>query len=176
MPTLEKENILKDTGERIAGVKGIYLADLSGMTVEKVSLLRKKCRGEKVQVKVIKNTLLKRAFHERGITQLDDHLQKKTKNELSTVDEMVPARILTEFAKEHEKPRIKAAVLDGRLFDDKSIAALAKLPSREVLLAQLLATFIAPMSQFLGAIDATLRLPAVMAMVLEQEKSKAAAS
>ena len=75
MPTAEKEKILQDTGERIAGVKGIYLADLSGMTVEKVSLLRKKCRGEKVQVKVIKNTLLKRAFHAHRITQLDAHLR-----------------------------------------------------------------------------------------------------
>jgi large subunit ribosomal protein L10 len=172
MPTAEKEKILQDTGERIAGVKGIYLADLSGMTVEKVSLLRKKCRGEKIQVKVIKNTLLKRAFHARGITQLDAHLVGPTGLVFSPVDEMTPARILSEFAKEHEKPRIKAAVLDGRLFDDKAIAQLAKLPSREVLLAQLLATFIAPMSQFLAAIDATLRLPAVMAMVLEQEKQK----
>ena len=89
---------------------------------------------------------------------------------------MVPARILTEFAKEHEKPRIKAAVLDGQLFDHRAIAQLAKLPSREVLLAQLLAVFVAPMTQFLAAVDATLRLPAVMAMVLEQEKSKATGS
>ena len=172
MPTLEKEKIIKDTEERIDGIKGIYLADLSGMTVEKVSMLRKKCRGEKIQVKVIKNTLLKRAFHARGITQLDDHLVGPTGLVFSRTDDMVAARILTEFAKEHEKPRIKAAVLDGRLFDDKAIAALAKLPSREVLLAQLISAFVAPMSQFLAAIDATLRLPAVMAMVLEQEKSK----
>jgi len=176
MPTLEKEKILRETGERIAGVRGIYLADLSGMTVEKVSLLRKKCRSEKVQVKVVKNTLLKRAFHDRGITQLDEHLVGPTGLVWSPVDEMVPARILTEFAREHEKPRIKAAVLDGRLFDDREIAVLAKLPSREVLLSQLLGTFVAPMTQFLAAIDATLRLPAVMAMVLEQEKSKAGES
>jgi len=174
MPTLEKEKILQETGERIAGVKGIYLADLSGMTVDKVSLLRRKCRDQKVQVKVVKNTLLKRAFHARGITQLDPHLVGPTGLVFSPVDEMVPARILTEFAKEHERPRIKAAVLDGRLFDDRAIATLAKLPSREVLLAQILSVFVAPMTQFLGAIDATLRLPAVMAQVLEGEKSKAA--
>jgi len=176
MPTPEKAQILEDTSERIHEVRGIYLADFSGMSVEKLSLLRKKCREQKVQFKVIKNTLLKRAFHERGITQLDDHLVGPTGLVFSAVDDMVPARILTEFAKEHEKPRIKAAVLDGRLFDDKAIAVLAKLPSREVLLAQLLATFIAPMTQFLAAVDATLRLPAVMAMVLEQEKSKTSGS
>src|SRR5262249_44575708 len=109
-------------------------------------------------------------------------------------DEMVPAKILSNFAKEHERPRIKAAVLDGRLFDDKAIAKLATLPSREVLLAQLIATFIAPMTQFLAALDSTLRLPATwlapaarrlaaresarrlpatMTDVLEREKQKA---
>src|SRR2546427_5847249 len=133
MPTLEKEKILQETGERIAGGRGIYLADLSGMTVEKVSLLRKKCRAEKVQVRVVKNTLLKRAFHARGITQLDAHLVGPTGLVFSPVDEIVPARILIDFAKEHEKPRVKAAVLDGRLFDDRAIAAMAKLPSRDVL-------------------------------------------
>jgi large subunit ribosomal protein L10 len=173
MPTPEKEQILQETRDRIAGVKGLYLADLSGMTVESVSLLRKKCREQKVQVKVVKNTLLRRAFNAHGIQALDDYLVGPTGLVYSQVDEMVPAKILTDFAKEHEKPRIKAAVVDGRLFDDKAIARLATLPSREVLLAQLLSTFIAPMSNFLGALDATLRLPAVMADVLERERQTA---
>ena len=69
---------------------------------------------------------------------------------------MAPAKILADFAKEHEKPRIKAAVVDGRLFDEKAIAMLAMLPSREVLLSQVLATVIAPMTTFLAVIEATL--------------------
>jgi large subunit ribosomal protein L10 len=67
MPTPQKEAVLKDTAERIADVRGIYLADFTGMTVESLSLLRKKCREQGVQFRVIKNTLLKRAFNERGI-------------------------------------------------------------------------------------------------------------
>ena len=63
--------------------------------------------------------------------------------------------------------------MDGRLFDDKAIARLATLPSREVLLSQVLSTFIAPMTQFLAAINAALAMPAIMADVLEREKSKA---
>ena len=173
MPTLEKEKILRETGEKIAGVKGIYLADLSGMTVEKVSLLRKKCRGEKIQVKVIKNTLLKRAFNERGIKELDPHLVGPTGLVFSPVNEMAPAKILSDFAKEFEKPRVKAAVVDGRLYDTKAIATLAKLPSREVLLSQLIGTFVAPMSNFLGAINALLATPANMADALAKEKAKA---
>src|SRR5215470_10728320 len=173
MPTPEKEQVLRDTGERIRNASGLFLADFSGMTVEKLSLLRKKCREQKVQFRVIKNTLLKRAFNERGITELDRFLEGPTGLVFSPVSEVAPARILADFAKEHERPRIKAAVVNGRLFDDKAIAVLATLPSREVLLSQILSVFIAPMTQFLGAIDATLRLPAVMADVLEREKSKA---
>lgn len=173
MPTPQKAQILQETTERLAGVRGVYLADLSGMTVETVSALRRKCREEQVQVRVVKNTLLKRAFHAHGITALDDHLNGPTGVVYSPVDAMTPARILTEFAKQHEKPRLKAAVVDGRLFDDKAIAVLATLPSREVLLQQVLGTLIAPMTTFLAAIDATLRLPATMADVLERERSKA---
>jgi large subunit ribosomal protein L10 len=172
MPTIEKEQILQDTSTRIQDVRGIYLADFSGMSVEKLSLLRKKCREQGVQFRVIKNTLLKRAFNDRGITALDDHLVGPTGLVFSPSSETAPAKILADFAKEHERPRIKAAVLDGKLFDDKQVAQLASLPSYEVMLSQVLSTIIAPMTTFLAAIDATLRLPAIMADVLEREKSK----
>ena len=172
MPTPQKEQILQDTSQRIHEVRGIYLADFSGMSVEKLSLLRKKCREQQVQFRVIKNTLLKRAFNARGITELDAFLEGPTGLVFSTGDEMVPAKILADFAKEHEKPRIKAAVVDGRLFDAKAIAQLAALPSREVLMSQLLGTIIAPMTEFLAVIEATLALPAVMADVLAKERGK----
>jgi large subunit ribosomal protein L10 len=172
MPTPEKEQIVLETTERIQGVRGLYLADLSGMTVEHVTLLRRKCREQKVQVRVIKNTLLKRAVNAQGITALDPHLAGPTGLVFSPESEVAPAKILTDFAKAHERPRMKAAVVDGRLFDDKAIAVLATLPSREVLLSQLLGTFIAPMTQFLAAIEATIALPAVMADVLERERAK----
>jgi large subunit ribosomal protein L10 len=172
MPTAQKIQILEDTRGRLEGVRGVYLADFSGMSVEKLSLLRKKCREQGVQFRVIKNTLLKRAFNDRGITALDEHLVGPTGLVFSPQSETAPAKILADFAKEHERPRIKAAVLDGRLFDNQQVAQLAALPSYEVMLAQVLSTIIAPMTQFLAAIDATLRLPATMADVLEREKSK----
>ena len=172
MPTPEKEKIIQETQASLEGVRGVFLADLSGMTVESVSLLRKRCREQQVRVKVVKNTLLKRALNAHGITALDDHLVGPTGVVFSPISEMAPAKLLVDFAKQYEKPRLKAAVVDGKLFDDKAIAVLASLPSREVLLAQVLSTLIAPMTQFLAAIDATLRLPAIMADVLEREKSK----
>jgi large subunit ribosomal protein L10 len=174
MPTAEKEQILRDTEERIRDVDGLYLADFSGMSVETLSKLRRRCREQNVQFRVIKNTLLKRAFNARGITELDDYLQGPTGLVFSPKSEVSPAKILADFAKEHEKPRIKAAVVNGRLFDEKAVATLATLPSREVLMSQVLATLIAPLTTFLAAIEATVALPAVMADVLEKERGKTA--
>src|SRR5258706_8285555 len=110
MSTPEKVKILQDTTQRIEGARGLYLADFTGMSVEKLSLLRKKCREQKVQFRVIKNTLLKRAFNARGITEFDAFLEGPTGLVFSPVSEMSPAKILTDFAKEHERPRVKAAV------------------------------------------------------------------
>ena len=172
MPTAQKEQILQDTATRISGVRGVYLADLSGMTVEKVTLLRKTCREQGIQVRVIKNTLLKLAFNQQGITALDDALVGPTGLVYCATNEVTPAKVLSDFAKAHEKPRIKAAVVDGRLFGEKDVVQLAALPSREVLMSQLLGTLIAPMTTFLAAIEATIALPAVMADVLHRERSK----
>ena len=173
MSTPQKEAVLKDTQQRIQDVRGIYLADFTGMTVLSLSLLRKRCREQGVQFRVIKNTLLKRAFNARGIQELDEHLVGPTGLVFSPDNEMAPAKILADFAKEFERPRLKAAVVDGRLYDDKAIVRLAKLPSREVLLSQVIATFIAPMTTFLGAVNALLATPANMADALVREKSKA---
>lgn len=173
MPTPQKEMILKDTQERIADVRGLYLADFSGLTVESMTSLRRKCREQGVQFRVIKNTLLRRAFNSRGITELDKYLVGNTGLVFSQDSEMAPAKILSDFAKGNEKLKVKAAVVDGRLFDSKSIAVLATLPSREVLLSQVLSTFIAPMTQFLAAVNAALATPANMADALHREKSKA---
>ncbi len=173
MPTPQKETILKDTQERLADVGGFYLADFNGLTVEAMTSLRRKCREQGVQFRVIKNTLLRRAFNEHGITQLDEFLVGNTGLVYSKSSSTTPARILSDFAKDHEKLKVKAAIVDGRLFDRKAIAVLASLPSREVLLSQVLSTFIAPMTQFLAAVNAALATPANIVDALRREKSKA---
>ena len=128
--------------------------------------------GDK-KIQVIKHTLLRRAFNDRGITELDAYLVGNTGLVYSPDSEMAPAKILSDFAKENDKLKVKAAVVDGRLFDSKSIGVLATLPSREILLSQVLSTFIAPMTQFLAAVNAALATPANMADALHREKSKA---
>ena len=173
MPTPQKEQFLQATQERIADVRGLYLADFSGLTVEKITKLRRLCREQGVQFHVVKNKLLRRAFNARGITELDPYVVGNTGVVFSSSSETAPAKILVDFARENDKLKVKAAVVDGRLFDGKSVTRLAALPSREILLSQVLSTFIAPMTQFLAAVNAALATPANMADALHREKSKA---
>jgi len=172
MPAIEKVKAVEVTSERIEGVTGLYLADFNGMDVATISALRKKCREEGVQFKVVKNTLLKRAFAAKGVEGLDDFLVGPTGLVFSKENEVASARILADFAKEHQLPRIKAAVVDGRVYDDEAVKELAALPSREVLMSQVLSTLIAPLTQFLSLIETTIALPSNMIGALERKKNE----
>lgn len=172
MPTAEKETLVQEMSDRLSGVKSIYLADFSGMTVEKVTALRAKCRASGVHYKVFKNTLLKRAANSVGITQLDPYLEGPTVLAYSLDSEVEPARVLVEFAKENEKPLVKAGLIGDRLYGADEVKQLASLPPRDVLLAQVLGTISAPLSQFLGAVNALLASPAQLAGALEEKQGK----
>ena len=174
MPTPRKSRSSRRPSARLEGVRGVYLADFSGMDVESLSRLRQKCREQQVQFRVVKNTLLKRAFHERGITALDPFLEGPTGVVFSQASEVSPAKILTDFAKDKERPRIKAAVVDGRLYD-------AEGGRRAGHAAQLRGDALAVAGHPHRADDdassprSTPRCvcPSIMADVLEREKSKA---
>jgi large subunit ribosomal protein L10 len=170
MPTAEKEALVQEVSARLKGVKGMYLADFTGMTVEKVSALRAKCRAAGVEYKVIKNTLLKRAVHAHDITNLDEFLEGPTALAFSTESEVEPARVLIEFAKDGEKPIVKAGLIGDRLYTAAEVKQLALLPPRDVLLAQVLGTISAPLSNFLGSVNALLASPAQLAAALEEKK------
>jgi large subunit ribosomal protein L10 len=170
MPTAEKEALVAEMTAALKGVKGMYVADFTGMTVEKVVNLRAKCRASGVQYRVIKNTLLKRAVHAHGVTQLDEFLEGPTALAYSTESEVEPARVLIEFAKENEKPLVRAGLIGDKLYTPDEVKQLASLPPRDVLLAQVLGTITAPLSNFLGAVDALLSSPAQLARALEEKK------
>jgi large subunit ribosomal protein L10 len=170
MPTAEKEALVQDVSARLKGVKGMYLADFTGMTVEKVSALRAKCRAAGVEYKVIKNTLLKRAVHGHDIKELDEFLEGPTALAFSTESEVEPARVLIEFAKDGDKPIVKAGLIGNRLYSAAEVKQLAALPPRDVLLAQVLGTISAPLSNFLGSVNALLASPAQLTAALEEKK------
>ncbi len=156
MATAEKEQTVSDISEAIRGSKSIYLTDFTGMNVDLVSRMRRKLRDAKVDYRVAKNTLTKRALHEHGVTGLDPYLEGPTGIAFG-VDEVGAAKVLSDFAKEFEKPAVKAAFVAGHLYGPDGVKVLAQLPPREVLLGQFIGALRSPMQGVVGVLSGSLR-------------------
>jgi large subunit ribosomal protein L10 len=156
MATAEKEQAVADLGEIIANAKSIYLTDFQGMNVEQATNMRRRLRDAKVHYLVAKNTLAKRALRANGVESLDPYLEGPTGFAFGQ-DEVAAAKVLAEFAKEFEKPALKAAWVGGHLYDADGIRTLALLPPREVLLGQFIGALRSPMQGFVGVLSGSLR-------------------
>ncbi|NLM53082.1 MAG: 50S ribosomal protein L10 [Firmicutes bacterium] len=153
----EKQKIVAQVKEDLEKAKTAIVADYRGLNVEQITKLRRALRAENVKFVVVKNTLAKRAAHELGIEDLDAYLEGPTAIAYGFDDPVAPAKVLVDFSKEFDKLEVKGGLLEGAPIDVTRIKALASLPSREVLLAQVAGTFAAPMTNFAGAAQALLR-------------------
>ncbi len=156
MPTAEKEQRVRELAEAIARSKSIYLANFTGMNVDLVTKMRRKLRDARVEFVVEKNTLTKRALKESGVQELDPYLEGPTGIALG-LDEVAGAKVLAEFAKEFERPALKAAYVGGHLYDPDGIKVLAQLPPREVLLSQFIGALRSPLQGFVGVLSGSQR-------------------
>ncbi|MFP4012981.1 MAG: 50S ribosomal protein L10 [Chitinispirillaceae bacterium] len=152
----ERTAVIDELEKEFRDAKGIYVTDNNRITVESVTKLRSDLRKSGVQFKVVKNTLAKEACTHAGI-DLNSHFKGPTAVAFSKEDSTVPAKILRDFQKEHKGLlEIRAAFVDGSLFSGEDAAKLADLPSREVLLAQLLGGLKAPIGKLAGTLNGVL--------------------
>lgn len=150
----QKQQLVAELSEKIkASVVGIVV-DYKGTTVADDTALRKELRENGVDYFVVKNTLLGRAIEGTDLEGMKSVLEGTTAIALSTEDYTAAARILNKFAESHENFNIKSGFMDGKVIDIDAIVALAKLPSREVLLATVLGAFQAPIAAFARAVQA----------------------
>ena len=156
MATAEKEQTVRSLAELIARSKSIYLTDFQGMNVELVAKMRRRLRDAKVEYRVAKNTLTKLALREQGVQALDSFLEGPTGIAFGS-DEVSAAKVLSDFAKEFEKPAVKAAYVSGHLYGPDGIKSLAQLPPREVLLGQFIGGLRSPLQGFVGVLAGSLR-------------------
>ena len=143
-----KRPIIDEIKGYAADAKAAVLVDYRGLTVEQDTALRKKLREAGVVYKVYKNTYLKMAFEGTDFAQLDSHLEGPTAVAFGTEDATAPARVLAEFAKTADKLELKAGVVEGVYYDQKGIAQIATIPSREVLISKLLGSLQSPITNF----------------------------
>jgi large subunit ribosomal protein L10 len=144
MPTAEKTAAIEQLQETIKGAAAIFLADFTGLNVEKMTSLRRKCRENGVYVEVVKNTLAIRATRALELGELEPHFRGPTLLAVSREDATSPARVLVDFRKEHEKPELKLGFVEGRILSAKEVEALANLPTRDQLIAQVMQLALAP--------------------------------
>jgi large subunit ribosomal protein L10 len=153
----EKVQEVKNLSDRVEKAKVLLFADYRGLKVSEVTELRMKLRKEQSSLKVVKNRLMKRVLKQFNIEFLEKYFTGPTALAASDVDPVVPAKALVEFARTHGKLSLKGGYLDGKDLTAAQIEALAKMPSREVLLARALSSMMAPATNLVGVLAAVPR-------------------
>ncbi len=151
---LAKQQIVADLADKIQNSVAGVIVDYRGITVETDTALRRELREANVQYSVVKNTMIKRAAEKAGLEGLDEVLNGTSAIATSAEDYAAAARILSKYAEKSETFKVKAGYLDGKVIDLATVSSLAKLPSREVLLANVLGAFNAPIASFARAVQA----------------------
>jgi len=165
----KKKQIAEDLRQKFSKSKVVIVTDYKGLDVTTINSLRKKLRDLDVEYKVVKNTLLIRASLETDVALIKDIFTGPNAVALSYEDPVASAKALTEFAEQHKALEIKIGVLDGKVLDLEAIKALAALPSREVLLGQLLSAFNGVPVNFVRTLSA---IPSQLLNVLEAIKNQ----
>lgn len=143
-----KQPVVEEISASIKDAQSVVLVDYRGLTVEQDTQLRKNLREAGVTYKVYKNTMMNFAFKGTDFEGLSQYLEGPSAVAISTEDATAPARVLAQFAKTADKLEIKAGVVEGTVYDAKGIAAIASIPSREVLISRLLGSMQSPITNF----------------------------
>lgn len=156
MTRTQKAEEISTLSEQFGRAKAAFLVDYKGMTVEEVTKLRRNLFPIKSEMRVVRNTLAKRALKDHP--EMEKAISEAFVGTNAVVfafgDPVAPAKALSDFAKEVEVITLKSGVLDGQALDEGQIKYLATLPSKQELQAKLLGLLQAPMSKFLGTLQA----------------------
>lgn len=171
----QKEEIVKALREEFEKVPAVFVTTFKGMTAEESNQLRQLLREKKARYKVVKNTLLRLASSGTPAEPLQKFIEGATGIAIAYEDPVEVAKVLVEFAKEHESLVNRGGVLQGKPLEAAALEQLAKLPSREVLLAQLLGTLQAPVANFVQLLAAIPRNFLYVLKAIEEKKAAQAA-
>lgn len=154
-----KQQVVAEIVEKFKNAKSVVAVDYKGLTVEEVTALRAKFRSAEVEYVVYKNTLVARAMAELGITGWEQVLKGPSAFAFAMKDPVSGAKVIKDYI-ENDKRKIlsiKAGLIDGAVLDVKGVEALADLPPKEVLIARMMGSLNAPVTNFVGVLSATLR-------------------
>ncbi len=149
----DKKAVVAEVSAQVANAQTIVIAEYRGIEVTDLTVLRKKARESGVYLRVLKNTLVRRAVADTSFAGLADHMVGPLIYSVSA-DPVAAAKVLNDFAKTNDKLVLKAGSYAGKVLDKAGVQALASVPSREELLSKLLYVMQAPVAGFVRALDA----------------------
>ncbi len=168
----QKQEILKGLKEKLEAMKSAVFVSFFGIKVKDINQLRKNGREEGVDYVVTKKTLLKKVLGETGYKEIGDDILK---GEIAVVmgkkDEVAAAKLINDFSKTHKEMKIVAGILEGKVIDINKVMALAKLPSRQELLAKAVGSIAAPLSGLVNVLQGNLRGLVYVLNSLKEKKS-----
>jgi large subunit ribosomal protein L10 len=154
MSKSERETQVTVLTDRLKDTRNIYVTDFTGLSVGKMTELRRRLRAAGARYVVVKNTLAQRALAANKIAELDDHLAGPTGLVLAGSDPLAAAKVLGEFAKENQKLSVRIGLVDGKAVNPAYVKRLGELPGREALLGQFAGCLNGVLYQMVGALEA----------------------
>ena len=176
--TSAKQAVVAQLKEQLESAKGVVLTSYKGLTVAQDTELRRELREAGVSYHVVKNTMMRIAAKEAGLEGIDEHLEGTTAFAFSTEDAVAPAKVICGFMKknkleEAEILTVKVGVVEGKVIDVDEVKALAALPSREELIAKLLGSMNAPISNTVNVLQGVIRNAVYVLDAIRSQKESA---
>lgn len=153
----QKEQLIKELADKLKDSKAVVFSDFKGLEVKDMTTLRRELRAAGVEVKVLKKTLINIALKDAGIEADVKKLEGQIAVAISSGDEVAAAKIIAKAAKANENLKIVGGILGTKELTKEEVNALAKLPSKEELLAKLVGTLNAPVSGFVNVLAGNMR-------------------
>ena len=170
----EKEKVVSQLRDKLTQAKSLFLTDFTGLNVGEMTELRRDLREKNVEYQIAKNSLIRLAIQKTGFESLSEHLEGPNGLAFGYDEATEAAKVLYEFQKKTEKPKVRVFWMEGKLFGEEQLKRLARLPSRKELLAQILANVNSPMSNLVGTLHGVLRNLIGTIDALQEAKSKTA--
>lgn len=172
MKKSEKEQLVADLVERLKKAKGSFIVNYQGLDVESMNRLRGELRKTGVELRVVKNRLLKIASVGTQTEVMKEQMVGPSALAITYEDVVVPAKALVEFGKSFDKLKVKCGQISGKLIDEDGVKRLAALPGREVLLAQVLSAMQGVSVAFVRVLNGTIVQVLNVLKAIEQQKSE----
>lgn len=170
MPSQKNIQLLDEVKQKVDRATAMFFVDYAGLTHRQLEEARNELRANESEIAIVKNTLMNLGLQAKNV-DAKEKLQGPHATLFSYGDPIKTTRVLAAFVKKHGLPKIKFGIFEGSIIDEATIERLSKLPSKDILIAKLLGTLNAPISNFVYGLNANIVKLAVVLKEIEKKKA-----